>query len=293
MAIKIADANGLTRLQYMANTENIPRANLLGVGMHAVNMSQAVSLIENALDGDGKNYICATGVHGITEAQKDAGLKAILNGALLNVPDGKATVWIGWIQRFSQMGHVGGPELMLEMCRLSLSKNYTHFLYGGNPGVVEELSVALRRMFPRIRIVGSYTPPFRHLNSQEESDLIRMVALCSPDIFWVGISTPKQEKFMAEYLPKLDTKLMVSVGAAFDFHSGRVKFAPLWVRRAGFAWLYRLCHEPRRLWKRYLLGYPPFIWAMTLQLLGRRICPLEGRDEARHDPARVKMSELS
>jgi N-acetylglucosaminyldiphosphoundecaprenol N-acetyl-beta-D-mannosaminyltransferase len=280
-------------MQHMANTENIPRANVLGVGMHAVNMPQAVSLIENALDEVGKHYICATGVHGITEAQKDAGLKAILNNAFLNVPDGKATVWIGWIQRFANMGQVGGPELMLEICRLSLSKNYTHFLYGGNPGVVEELSGALRRMFPGIRIVGSYTPPFRHLNSQEESDLFRMVALCAPDIFWVGISTPKQEKFMAEYLPKLDTKLIFGVGAAFDFHSGRVKFAPLWVRRAGFAWLYRLCHEPRRLWKRYLLGYPPFIWAMTLQLLGWRTYALGGRDQTRDGSARAKISDLS
>jgi N-acetylglucosaminyldiphosphoundecaprenol N-acetyl-beta-D-mannosaminyltransferase len=256
-------------------------------------MTQAVSLIEEALAGGGKYYVCATAVHSIMEAQKDSVLKTIFNRAFLNVPDGKPTVWVGWMQHFSEMGQVGGPELMLEICHLSLSKKYTHFLYGGNPGVVEELSAALGRMFPGIRIVGTYTPPFRRLDKQEEADLIRMVARTVPDFFWVGISTPKQEKFMAEYLPKLQTKLMFGVGAAFDFHSGRVRFAPLWVRRASFAWLYRLCHEPRRLWKRYLLGYPAFIWAMTLQLLGRRTYALGERDGARYDSARTKMSDLS
>ena len=277
----------------MSPTENIPRANLLGVGVHAVNMTRAVSLVEEALACDGKHYICATAVHSVMDAQKDANLKTILNSAFLNVPDGKGTVWVGWIQHFAGMGHVGGPELMLEICRLSLLRNYTHFLYGGNPGVVEELSAALGRLFPGIRIVGTYTPPFRHLDVQEEADLVRMVARTAPDIFWVGISTPKQEKFMAEYLPKLDTKLMFGVGAAFDFHSGRVKFAPLWVRRAGLAWLFRLCHEPRRLWKRYLFGYPRFLWSMTLQLFGWRTCALERHTVARYGSARARTSDIS
>jgi N-acetylglucosaminyldiphosphoundecaprenol N-acetyl-beta-D-mannosaminyltransferase len=227
------------------------------------------------------------------EAQKDAALKTILNSAYLNVPDGKPTVWVGWIQRFAEMGHVGGPELMLETCRLSVSKSYTHFLYGGNPGVVEKLSAALARLFPGIKIVGTYTPPFRPLDSQEEADLVRMVAGSTPDIFWVGISTPKQEKFMAEYLPKLDTKLMIGVGAAFNFHSGTVKFAPFWVRKTGLSWLFRLYQEPRRLWKRYLLGYPRFVWSMMLQLLGWRTCTLERHTVARHESARARISGMT
>jgi N-acetylglucosaminyldiphosphoundecaprenol N-acetyl-beta-D-mannosaminyltransferase len=155
------------------------------------------------------------------------------------------------------------------------------------------LSAALGRMFPGIRIVGTYTPPFRHLDLREEADLVRMVAQAAPDIFWVGISTPKQEKFMAEYLPKLDTKLMFGVGAAFDFHSGRVKFAPLWLRSAGMSWLFRLCHEPRRLWKRYFFSYPRFLWSMTLQLLGWRACALERHSETRFESARARTSDVS
>jgi N-acetylglucosaminyldiphosphoundecaprenol N-acetyl-beta-D-mannosaminyltransferase len=273
--------------------ETIARANLLGVGIHAVDMTRVVSLVEDSLASDSKHYICATGVHGIMEAQKDASLKTILNNAYLNVPDGKPTVWVGWMEHFAEMGHVGGPELMLEICRVSVSRGYTHFLYGGNPGVVDALSAALGRMFPGIRIVGVYTPPFRHLDTQEEADLTSMVARAIPDIFWVGISTPKQEKFMAEYLPKLDTKLMFGVGAAFNFHSGTVKFAPEWMRRAGLAWFFRLCHEPRRLWKRYLFSYPRFIWAVAMQLLGWRTWTLESHTAPGPDSARVGISDAS
>jgi N-acetylglucosaminyldiphosphoundecaprenol N-acetyl-beta-D-mannosaminyltransferase len=253
----------------------IPRANVLGIGVHAVNLSQAVSLVDFALSGGGKNYICATGVHGLVEAQKDPSLRSILNGSFLNVPDGRPTVWVGWIQRFAEMDQVGGPELMLEVCRRSPGKGYSHFLFGGQPGVAEALGRALRQKFPGIRIVGTYTPPFRPLDAHEEEDLVRMVAQTAPDIFWVGISTPKQERFMFEYLPKLDTKLMVGVGAAFDFHTGRMKLAPRWMQKAGLAWFYRLCQDPRRLWKRYAFNIPRFLWAVTLQLLGWRTCRIE------------------
>lgn len=253
----------------------IPCVNVLGVGVHAVNISRAVSLIESALISDDKNYICVTGVHGIMEAQKDAGLKAILNGSFLNVPDGRPTVWVGWIQRFAEMDQVGGPELMLEVCRISPERGYSHFLFGGEPGVAETLRANLRRECPGIKIVGTYTPPFRPLNPREEADLVRTVAETAPDIFWVGISTPKQEKFLFQYLPKLDTRLMIGVGAAFDFHTGRAKLAPRWMKKAGLAWFHRLCQDPRRLWKRYVFNIPRFLWAVTLQLLGWRNCTIE------------------
>jgi N-acetylglucosaminyldiphosphoundecaprenol N-acetyl-beta-D-mannosaminyltransferase len=259
----------------------IRRANVLGVGVHAVNLSRALSLIESALSSGRKNYICVTGVHGVVEAQKDSSLRAILNSSFLTVPDGRPTVWVGWIQHFAEMDQVGGPELMLELCRRSPQKGYSHFLFGGQPGVVEELSASLREKFPGIRIVGTYTPPFRPLDAREEGHLIRMVAESAPDIFWVGISTPKQERFMFQYLPKLETKLMVGVGAAFDFHTGRAKLAPPWMQKAGLAWFHRLCQDPRRLWKRYALNIPWFLWAITLQLLGWRTCSIEDRAAVR------------
>jgi N-acetylglucosaminyldiphosphoundecaprenol N-acetyl-beta-D-mannosaminyltransferase len=257
----------------------INRANVLGVGVHAINIPMAIELVDSEVQGDSKGYICVTGVHGIIEAQSDSNFKNILNSAFLNVPDGMPTVWLGKIQGFSRMNRVYGPDLMLEVCKMSEQKGYTHFLYGGNKGIAEELKEKLISVFPGIKILGTFTPPFRPLNLEEEANLIDTVSKLKPDIFWVGISTPKQEKFMAEYINKLDTKLMIGVGAAFDIHAGRKKDAPNWIKQIGLQWLHRFFQEPRRLWKRYLINNPLFIYLITLQLLGLRKYSLDSNKE--------------
>lgn len=150
-----------------------------------------------------------------------------------------------------------------------------HFFYGGAPGVTEELQAKLKARFPGARVVGTYCPPFRALTAEEEADLVTRVRETKPHMMWVGLSTPKQERFMAEYLPKLDVTLMAGVGAAFDFHSGRVRQAPRWVQRSGFEWLYRLCTQPRRLARRYLVNNPRFLFQLALQLGGLRKYPLD------------------
>jgi N-acetylglucosaminyldiphosphoundecaprenol N-acetyl-beta-D-mannosaminyltransferase len=246
----------------------LPRANVLGVGVHAIDMRQALNVFRSAVEEGRKGYVCVTGVHGIMEAQRNSDFRAILNGSLLTTPDGVPTVWVGRCQGHSHMRRVFGPELMLEVCAMSVGKGYTHFLYGGANGVVEELEASLECRFPRIRIVGTYSPPFRPLNEAEKEDLCARVARAKPDIFWVGLSTPKQERFMAEYLPKLDTRIMVGVGAAFDFHTGRIQDAPPWMKNAGLQWIHRLKQEPRRLWKRYLYNNSRFVLKMSAQLLG-------------------------
>jgi N-acetylglucosaminyldiphosphoundecaprenol N-acetyl-beta-D-mannosaminyltransferase len=245
-----------------------PRANVLGIGVHAVNMEQVLALMASAVDARRKGYICVTGVHGIMEAQREPGLKRILNEAFLTTPDGMPTVWVGRMQRFSQIDRVFGPELMLEFCRLSITRGYRHFLYGGGPGVAEELRRALLSHLPELQIVGTYTPPFRALSTREAGDLQATFRELKPDVTWIGLSTPKQEKFMAEYLDRLDTTLLVGVGAAFDYHTGRIQDAPRWVKRAGLQWLHRMGQEPRRLWKRYLLNNPKFIVSILSQFAG-------------------------
>jgi len=246
----------------------LSRVNVLGVGVHAIDMRQALAVFRRTLEDRRKGYVCVTGVHGIMEAQKYPEFKAILNGSLLTTPDGVPAVWVGRWQGYSQMQRVFGPELMLEVCAMSVGKGYTHFLYGGADGVAEQLKISLLRRFPGLRIVGTYTPPFRPLNQAEKQDLYARVSTVKPDIFWVGLSTPKQEHFMAEYLPHLDTRVMVGVGAAFDVHTGRIQDAPDWMKNAGLQWLHRLGQEPRRLWKRYLYNNPLFVFKMTSQILG-------------------------
>jgi N-acetylglucosaminyldiphosphoundecaprenol N-acetyl-beta-D-mannosaminyltransferase len=244
----------------------VPRANVLGVGVSAIDMSQALSLIRSWLGNGGKGYVCVTGVHGVMEAQEDPSFRRILNESLLTTPDGMPTVWIGKSQGFRKMGRVFGPELMYQVCCLSVENGYSHFFYGGRPGVAEQLKERMTKSIPRLRVVGTYTPPFRSLSCQEEVHLRELVAETKPDIFWVGLSTPKQERFMAEYSHKIQTKIMVGVGAAFDLHAGLVKDAPEWMKSAGLQWLHRLAQDPARLWRRYLVNNPKFLWKISLQL---------------------------
>lgn len=204
------------------------------------------------------------------EAQRDPTLLSLFANALLVVPDGMPTVWMGHLQGLREMERVFGPDMMLAIARRSELTGWSHFLCGGADGVAEKLRTVLIRRFPSINITGTYTPPFRRLTDEEESTLIRTIDRLRPDIVWVGLSTPKQERFMAEYLPSLNTTLMVGVGAAFDFHTGRIKDSPQWLKRSGLQWLHRLLQEPSRLWQRYLVNNPQFIFQAGLQLAGLR-----------------------
>ena len=252
----------------MAASSSIARVNVLGVGLSAINLRVALDWISHALSEKRKGYICVTGVHGVMEAQEDEAFRQILNHASLNTPDGMPMVWVGRLRGYRDMSRVYGPDLMLLVCERTRTQPFTHFLYGGAEGVAQELRGKLEAKFPGIKIVGTYTPPFRPLNSTEEADLIRTVNELKPDIIWVGLSTPKQEKFMAQYSEKLPVTLMFGVGAAFDFHAGLVRQAPRWMQRSGLEWLFRLACEPRRLWRRYLKNNPRFAFRISCQLSG-------------------------
>jgi N-acetylglucosaminyldiphosphoundecaprenol N-acetyl-beta-D-mannosaminyltransferase len=231
--------------------------NVLGVAVSPINLGIALARIAAAVEKKEKGYVCVTGVHGVSEAQIDPGFRQILNRAFLCAPDGMPLVWVGRWRGQRQMGRVYGPDLMLAVLELSEKKGWRHFLFGGGNGTVEVLE-----------------PPFRPLNASEQESLREEIRLARPDIMWIGLSTPKQERFMAEYLSKLDVTLMFGVGAAFDFHAGRMRQAPLWMRRSGLEWLFRLGCEPRRLGKRYLKNNPLFLFRILCQLTGLRKFPL-------------------
>ncbi len=241
--------------------------NILGVGMSVVNMEEALNRTESLIERRSKGYLCVTGVHGIMETQSSPELQQILNGSFLTVPDGMPTVWIGRLYGHRSMSRVYGPDFMLAMCDRSQKKAYRHFLYGGSEGVAEELGQTLVKRFPELQIVGTYTPPYRPLKAEESEELRRQVAAAKPDIIWVGLSTPKQERFMHETLAMLDTHVMVGVGAAFDIHTGRIQDAPAWMKQSGLQWLHRLIQEPRRLGRRYLVNNPLFLAKVSWQLI--------------------------
>jgi N-acetylglucosaminyldiphosphoundecaprenol N-acetyl-beta-D-mannosaminyltransferase len=246
------------------------RVNILGVGISVLTMRSALEKIEALLDRGDRGYICVTGVQGIMEAQADEGFRSILNSAFLTTPDGMPTVWLGRYHGFKDMGRVYGPDLMLELCNQSVAKGYRHFLYGGRTGVAEQLRAELLRRFPGLNIVGTYTPPFRPLNAEEDAELLAQIEASQPHVFWCGLGAPKQERFMAAYRDRLPVQLMIGVGAAFDLISGNTREAPQWMMRSGLTSIYRISQEPRRLWRRYVVNNPWFLWLTFLQLTGIR-----------------------
>jgi N-acetylglucosaminyldiphosphoundecaprenol N-acetyl-beta-D-mannosaminyltransferase len=248
-------------------------AKLLGISVEPLDMESAVARVADELKARRNGYACFIGVHGIMEAQRDPVLAQAYARAVLKVPDGTPTVWVGRWQGFTEMQRVAGPDLMLEILRRKQFANCSHFFYGGKEGVAEELRDRLTQRFPWVRIVGTHTPPFRDLTLHEEESLATRIRELKPDMIWVGISTPKQERFMMRFLPLIDSTLMFGVGAAFDFHTDRIKDSPQWVKRAGMQWLHRLIQDPRRLFWRYLRHNSAFLWHITLQLTGMRTYP--------------------
>jgi N-acetylglucosaminyldiphosphoundecaprenol N-acetyl-beta-D-mannosaminyltransferase len=267
-------------VRVILNTKQLPqRANVLGIGIDAVNMEQALARVANALSSRQKGYVCFAGVHGVMEAQRDPTLANIYVGSMLAAPDGMPTVWVGRQQGYKNMERVAGPDLMFEVISRKEFRGYSHFLCGGKDGIAQELRDELITRCPGVKIIGAYTPPFGPMSQAQEREFVAMIEDLKPDVIWVGISTPKQERFMAHYLPILDTTLMFGVGAAFDFHTGRIADCADWIKKAGLQWLHRLIQDPKHLWKRYLRNNPPFLFYSFLQLVGLKSYPLREASE--------------
>ncbi len=264
---------------------NRERINVLGVGISVLTLESAVESVCELIAEGQQGYVTVTGVHGVSECQHDAELQRIHNESLLTTPDGMPLTWMGrWQGKTrAEMDRVYGPDLMLRIFERGQSEGWRHYLFGGNDGVVDLLAEKLQARFPRAHIVGKHTPPFRPLSDAEENQLIEELHALRPHCLWVGLSTPKQERFMAQLLSKYGNNaernglaglpaplVMFGVGAAFDFHAGLVPQAPRWMQRAGLEWFYRLQKEPRRLWRRYLKNNPLFIMRAGMQLTGLR-----------------------
>ena len=246
----------------------IARVNILGVGVSAVNMATAVAKIQDWIRGGESHYVCVVPVHSIMDCVRDAELRRIVNRSAMSTPDGMPVVWLCRMKGFRDVRRVYGPDLMLEVCRVSEKAGYRHYFLGGEEGVPEQLARNLKIRFPLLQVAGSYSPPFRELTPAETDEMIARVNQNRPDILWVGLGSPKQEQWMASNVESLGVPVTIGVGAAFDFHAGKKKQAPRWMQRSGLEWLFRLASEPRRLWKRYLKANPTFVVLVVLQTLG-------------------------
>jgi len=225
------------------------RVNVLGVGVSAVNMQLALQRIDGWIQSRERTYVCVCPVHSIMECRRSAEVKQIFNAAGMVTPDGMPVVWVARTKGFRNVSRVYGPDLMLAEMEHSQDK---------------------RRRFPRIEIAGIHEPPFASLDELATSETAALINAARPDIVWVGMSSPKQDRWMVRMRPLLDAPVLIAVGAAFDFLSGTVPQAPRWMQRSGLEWLYRLGTDPRRLWKRYLVDNPWFVWEVALQMTGLR-----------------------
>lgn len=242
---------------------------ILGVRIDLVDYDKTLRIIHgcilNRLIG---HFICVTPVHPIMECRKDSVLRNALEKSLLTVPDGMPVVWAAKLLGGKINDRVYGPNLMLHSCGMAEKEGYSVFLYGSKPETLEKLKTTLVNRFPRLKIAGTYSPPFHKLNTHEEREIIQMINAASPDILFVGLGVPKQEKWMLVFCHRIEVPISLGVGAAFDFISGEKKQAPSWMQKRGLEWFFRLMSEPMRLWKRYLIYNPLFIFLLLKELLG-------------------------
>lgn len=243
-----------------------PRFRVANVRISALTFDQALALIDDWISRHDRQYVNVCTAHTILECYDRPELAAIINQAGMATPDGMPLVWLGRLHGYV-IERVYGPDLMLAVCERGQDRGYRHFFYGGAEGVAEKLTERLRMRFPKMLVAGVYTPPFRPLTADEVRDVAAHINASDADIVWVGLGTPKQDFWVARFRPILNAPVLIAVGAAFDFHSGRVRQAPRWMQRAGLEWLFRLTQDPRRLWKRYLIGNPRFVYLVVRQLL--------------------------
>jgi N-acetylglucosaminyldiphosphoundecaprenol N-acetyl-beta-D-mannosaminyltransferase len=260
---------------------SIPSFRVLGVRVNAVQIPDIIPAIERWVrDRDTTHYVAVTGMHGVAESRNDPRFRDILNAAGLVIPDGMPLVWLGRLQGHGELKRrTPGSEVMEAFFQATGSK-YSHFFYGGVPGVADLLARTEHERHG-IRVVGTYCPPFRPLTEAEEKQVQSLVRAANPDILWVGLSTPKQEKWMYEHRDKIQVPVMLGVGAAFDMNTGRLRRAPLWMQNSGLEWFFRLVIEPRRLWRRYLIEGSRFAWAVWWEHIVPQIFRRPATDSAR------------
>ncbi len=249
----------------MTNINN-KRFDILGVKISAIDMADAWCIIDTLVAKKQKGYVCVCPVSTIVECNRNEDYRNLVNNAAIVTPDGMPTVWIARARGLKHVERVYGPDLMLAVCQLCEQKGYKQYFYGGTEKVLAKLQVSLKSKFPNLKISGAYSPPFRELTKEEDIAIVNRINTAAPDILWVGIGAPRQDFWMVNHQAKLNVPVMLGVGAAFDFLSGVKPQAPRWIQRSGLEWFFRLCTEPHRLWKRYLIGNSIFVYLLVKSL---------------------------
>ena len=240
--------------------------NILNMHVDVTSYPEATERVVNWANQDTSRYVCAANVHMVMESHDDPAFNKIVNGADMVTPDGVPLVWALKLMGVAQASRVYGPDLTLHVCRMAAERSIPIGLYGGTESSLEDFDNFLTKTYPGIQISCKIAPPFRPLTQEEDQRYIRQIQESGVKILFVGIGCPKQEKWMAEHKDSINA-VMLGVGAAFDFHTGRVRQAPSWMQKNGLEWLFRLLMEPKRLWKRYAKHNPRFVFLFLKQIL--------------------------
>ncbi|NPV55517.1 MAG: WecB/TagA/CpsF family glycosyltransferase [Anaerolineae bacterium] len=249
-------------------TEPVRSSVILGVRVHALAMQHALAAICGWIADHQSRYICCTPAHAIMACYDEPELRSVYNRSGLSTPDGMAIVWLLRLRGFSETRRVYGPDLLEAACRFGLDEGWRHYFWGGAPGVAGRVAQVLTARFPGLQVVGVESPPFRPLTQQELQAVRMRIIQSGAQIVWVAIGSPRQERWMAENSAFLPGVTLIGVGAAFDFISANKPQAPHWVQRIGMEWFFRFLSEPGRLFKRYILGYPRFVFLIVMEALG-------------------------
>lgn len=232
---------------------------ILRTRINVTNMQETLDYIHMHIEALRGKYICVSNVHTTVMAYENKKYRAIQNGAAMALPDGAPLSIYSRRKGFVQAQRVTGPDLMLELFRVSPQYGYRHYFYGATQETLADMRKALERDFPKITIAGMYSPPFRRLTDEEEQQAVWQINKAQPDFIWVGLGAPKQEEWMAAHKDKV-SGVMFGVGAGFDYLAGHIQRAPKWMQRMSLEWLYRLLQDPKRLWNRYITTNIKFFW---------------------------------
>jgi N-acetylglucosaminyldiphosphoundecaprenol N-acetyl-beta-D-mannosaminyltransferase len=242
------------------STQHAPSFDVLGIRFHTLLMADAAPFIDNLIRARKPVQISFANAQTVAMGWRDPEIQAALNRSHFTFPDGMSIVWGGRMLGIPIQERLAGPDVTAALCRLAALRGYGVFLLGTSDENLRALEAQLVAANPGLRILGMFSPPMCERFSREQSDeMVARVNASKADILLVGLSCPKQERWIAANIDRLEVPVSLGVGAAFDFLSGRIPRAPGWLQKRGLEWLFRLWCEPRRLWRRYLWGNLIFV----------------------------------
>lgn len=242
----------------------IPTCNILGVKIAAIDMNWLLNFTNENIHNLAGDYICVSNVHTTITAYENMTYRNIQNNGIMAIPDGAPLSFLGQKRGFSNMKRTTGPDYMMEIFKMSAQYGYRHFFYGSTKDTLIKIKQRLSKEYPGLQIAGMYNPPYRNLTEKEDLLIVQKINDSGADFVWVGLGAPKQEIWMAKHQGIINS-FMVGVGAGFDYYAGNIKRAPEWMQKQNLEWLFRLCQDPKRLFKRYLYSNIKFVWNAVIK----------------------------